>query len=145
VVDLLPSGKPCRQIAREVGISPDTVSRIAKANGFRFGQQAAAHAREVRSAYCAAWRADFAARLAEDAERLRSQLFTATEQWSFGGKDNLFSHETTDEPSPQQKRDLMQSISTAIRTVLDIDRHDRQTDADSAVDQFLARLKDGAQ
>jgi hypothetical protein len=51
----------------------------------------------------------------------------------------------TKRPSPQQKRDLMQSISTAIRTVLDIDRHDRQTDADSAVDQFLARLKDGAQ
>lgn len=143
MVDLLPTGQSCRSIAREVGISPDTVSRIAKANGHSFGQQHAARAREVRSAYCAAWRAEFAAKLAEDVDRLRSQLFAETLQWQFGGRDNVFTRATTPEPSPQQKRDLMQAISTGIHAILDVDKHDKQSEADSAVDQFMDRLKAG--
>lgn len=110
-----------------------------------WGHINAERAHQARRSYGAEWRASFAERLAADAEHLRKQLFTATEQWSFGGRDNLFSCETTAEPSFQQKRDLMHSISTAMKTVLDIDRHDRQTDADGAVDQFLARLKAGAE
>lgn len=145
MVDLLPTGKSCRQIAREVGVSPNSVSRIAKDQGHAWGHINAERAHEARRSYGAEWRADFAARLAVDLEHLRNDLRKPTEQWSFGGRDNLFSHETTDEPSPQQKRDLMAAITTGVKAILEIDRHDRQTDADSAVDQFLQRLKAGAE
>lgn len=143
VRDLLPSGKSCRKIAQEAGISPASVSKIAREVGHRFEQQHAAHAREVRSAYCAAARADFAARLFGDLERLRGQLFAETVQFSFGGRDNDYAEHTTDRPTVQQQRDLMVAISNGVKSLLDIDRHDRQTDDVSVFGQWLASLKDG--
>src|SRR5512146_2047859 len=134
VVDLLPTGKSCRQIAREAGVSPDTVSRIAKKEGHAFGRANIRRAQEARLAYGAEWRADFARKLAADLEAMRQQLSMRHLVFNFGGRDNTYEEHELSEPPTTAKRDLMNCITSGIRALLDIDRHDRRSDDESAFD-----------
>lgn len=138
IADLCRQGKTCTAIAREVGRSPDTISRIARQIGHRFGHTNAARAREARSAYSAERRAELAARFTEEAERLLDQMHQPHLAFNFGGKDNDYNERTLPEPPVEAKRMLMQAAREAIRTVLDIDRHDNRADhGASVVDDWL--------
>lgn len=138
ILDLLASGKSCRQIAAEVGRSNDTVSRIAASVGHSFGQSNLARAHEARSAYSAERRALLAARFTEAAEKLLAQLEQPHVAFSFGGKENTYAEHTFDEPDAATKFTLVRGAREAMRTVLDIDRHDnRAEDGLAAVDAWL--------
>jgi len=135
---LLATGKSARDIATEIGRSPDTISRIARSIGHSFGRTNLDSAREARSAYCAERRALIAARLTEEAEKLLDQLHEPHLAFNFGGKENSYNEHLLGEPPIEGKRALIQSAREAVRTVLDIDKHDRKADEGlSDVDAWL--------
>lgn len=146
IVALLATGATCRQIADQVGRSPDTVSRIAKDVGHTFGQLAGAHAREARSAYCAERRAGIAARATERAEQLLERMEGEFLVFNFGGKDNTYEEHRLEEPPVEAVRAMAQTVRDLVRTVLDIDRHDNRDEGDlAAVDRWLRDLVGGGE
>jgi hypothetical protein len=139
IIQLCEAGNSARSIATDVNVSVSTVSNVAKSIGHRFGRSNLAHAQEARSAYSAERRAGIAARLTEETERLLDELHGEYLVFNFGGRDNTYEEHTLSEPPTEAKRALMQTIRDAMRTVLDIDRHDNKGDGNlSAVDEWLA-------
>jgi hypothetical protein len=141
IVDLLPSGRSARSIAKETGRSANTVSRIAKAEGHVWGRVNLARAQDARLAYGAEWRADFAKRLAAKCDGLLDSMEGSYLVYNFGGRDNVYTEHTLDAPPTDAKAQLVKSIRLAIQTVLDIDRHDRTDDDMAVVDEWLKALR----
>lgn len=126
------AGRNRNQIAKELGRSGSTVSKIAAELGLRFDRAAVQAATEARVADAKARRADLMHALLEDAERLRQQLFAPTTIHSFGGKDNTYGSRDVLQPLFKDQRDIMQSVSTAITASLRIDDHNTDNGAESA-------------
>lgn len=142
IVELIQSGKGCVETSKIVGRSPDTVSRIANAIGHRFGETNLSRAHASRSAYCAERRAAIAERLVEEVDLLLDELHGEYLVFNFGGKDNTYEEHLLSEPPTEVKRALVQSVRDAMRTVIEIDRHDAKTDEGKAKG-LLERLFDG--
>lgn len=141
ILELCRQGETCTQIARITGRSATTISNIAKANGHRFGHTNAARAREARSGYTAERRALQAARLADEIDRLLTDMRSPAKAFNFGGSDNIYNEVVLPEPTNADKRALMQAVRDAMRTVLDIDRHDNKADQGASdVDRYLRDL-----
>jgi transposase len=138
IIDLLQQGKSRNDIAAATGRSNGTISRIAASIGHTFGQSNLAHAHEARSAYSAERRARIAERFTEEAEKLLDQLHGGYLVFNFGGRDNTYEEHELLEPPVEAKRQLIQAAREAMRTVLDIDKHDNHNDEDlAAVDAWL--------
>lgn len=143
ITDLLTANPDlaCNEIARRTGRSPDTISRIARQIGHRFGRTSVARAREARSAYSAERRALLAARATERAEELLGAMGEPYTAFSFGGRDNVYSEHVLDVPPVEVRRQIAQAVRDLVRTVLDIDRHDNRADAGNAdVDRWLVHV-----
>jgi hypothetical protein len=144
IIDLLPTGKSAREIAALTGRAVDTVSRIARSVGHDFGRPNLARAQEAKSAYSAERRALLAAKLTEEAELLLEQLHEPYTVFNFGGKENTYNEAQFDEPPVDAKFTIIRGAREALRTVLDIDRHDNRNDDNlAAVDQWLRSIVGG--
>lgn len=145
IIDLINQGLTRNQIAETSGRGQATITRIAASIGHNFlaaadqrTQTSLTRAHEARSAYSAERRALIAARLTVEAERLLDQLHEEHLAFNFGGKDNTYEEHRLVEPPVDAKRQLVQAAREAMRTVLDIDRHDnRQEEGLAAVDEWL--------
>jgi IS30 family transposase len=143
ILDHLATGASCNATAKKFHRSPDTISRIAKKAGHSFGHTNLARAHEARKSYGAEQRASTAARMHEEADRLLDQLHRPHLVWSFGGRDNEYNERLHDEPDVAAKYTMIRAAREAMRTVLDIDRHDnRQGDVDQAAG-LIVDLVDG--
>lgn len=142
IVDLCRSGLSCNEVAKQVKRAPSTVSMVAEAAGWTFGRLNVDRACEARSAYSAERRAVIAARLTEETERLLDQMREQHVAFNFGGKDNTYAEEVMAEPPVEAKRALMQTVREAMRTVLDIDKHDTKAD-ESTAQVLLVQFVDG--
>jgi hypothetical protein len=144
IIALLGEGLSANEIARRTRRSTSTVSGIAKTIGHRFGQSNVAHAHEARSAYSAERRAELAARATVEAERLLDRMSGSYVVFNFGGRDNTYEEHTFTEPPVDAMLNLMRAFREAMRTVLDIDRHDNRNDEGlAAVDQWLRDIAGG--
>lgn len=141
IIDLLPSGRSCRSIARETGHSPNTVARIAKREGHAWGRVNIARAQEARLAYGAEWRADFAKRLSAKCDELLKDMDSACLVYSFGGRDNVYAEETLARPPHADRLKLMQAVRMAAQTILEIDRHDSAVGILTDVQEYLSVQK----
>lgn len=143
ILEHLRTGASCNATAKKFHRSPDTVSRIAKKAGHSFGHTNLARAHEARKAYGAEQRASTAARLHEEADRLLDALHEPHRVWNIGGKDNVYTEHRHPEPDVGAKYTMIRAAREALRTVLDIDRHDnRQGDVDQAAG-LIVDLVDG--
>ncbi|MFD3911213.1 helix-turn-helix domain-containing protein [Streptomyces sp. NPDC058603] len=108
-------GKTRNQIAREIGRSGSTVSKIAKALDLSFerGPEVVA-ATDARRVDLATRRQQFAERLHESAERLHAQLFAPCTVGAFGGKDNEWSQVDLDRPQFADQRQILAGVSIAV-------------------------------
>lgn len=141
IIELCQQGETCRNIARIVGRSSTTISTIARNAGHKFGQTNAARAREARSSYTAERRALQASRIADEIDRLLTDMRSPATAFNFGGSDNTYNEVVLPEPTNADKRALMQAVRDAMRTVLDIDRHDNKADQGASdVDRYLRDL-----
>lgn len=144
IIDLCHAGQSRNDIARAVGRSPDSISRVAHTIGHRFGQTNLARAHEARRAYGAEARAETARRFHERANELLEQMDGEYLVFSFGGRDNTYNEQRLSEPPVEAKRQLIQAAAQAMRTVLEVDKHDNAGGGDvSAVDQWLAAMTGG--
>jgi len=146
IIDLLSTGKGCNEIAKEVGRCSDTVSRIARAHGHVWpegaGNMKLARAHEMRKAYSAEWRADFAKRLAAKCDDLLKEMDAECIVYSFGGKENTYAEHVLKSPPHADRLKLTQAIRLNVQSILDIARHD--TDGGMglpAVDEWLATVR----
>ena len=132
------TGLARNEVARRLGVSPRTVTKYAPAGSFdRAGTEAAVKAHSVDMA---ARRAALAQNLLQDAERLREQIWEPTTIYSFGGKDNTYNERAVDEPPFEAKRNLMQTVATAVTQHLRLVDHDSDgglDEAKSVLDGFM--------
>lgn len=71
-------------------------------------------------------------------EKLVSELEGEYLVFNFGGRDNTYAEHLLAAPPVEAKRALMATVRDAMRTVLDIDRHDnRNEEGLAAVDSWL--------
>jgi len=136
--DLAAHGLGCNEIARQLGVSPRTVSRYAPEGSF--DRTATAAAVKARQADMAQRRAALADNLLADAEKLREQLWEPTTIWSFGGKDNTYNEKQVQEPPFDAKRTLMQAVSTAVNAhvrLIERDGDGTIDEAKSVLDGFM--------
>lgn len=136
ILRLIETGKSAHDIAKEVGRSVDTVSRIAKSIGWTFGLSNMAQARASRSAYCAEARAEAAAKAQE---RLLEILDTFDTERPMVAVTKDGPEIVMVGPDARAVRDLASAVQTLQRTVLDIDKHDRPA-ADDAGKGLLERI-----
>ncbi|KAA6215134.1 helix-turn-helix domain-containing protein [Streptomyces albofaciens JCM 4342] len=114
-------GKARNEIARAIGRSPSTVSKIAAAFEppltFERGPEVVA-ATEARRIDLAARRAQLAEALHVDAERLRAQLWEPTTYGEFAGRDGEWHEAYLDKPRFADQRAIIAAAGTAIQQSL---------------------------
>lgn len=142
IVELIHSGKGCREIADEVGRSVDSISRIGQAIGWTFGQTNLVRAHEARSAYSAERRAAAAAKAQERLEEILDHFESPRPYLAIGRKGPEV---VMIGPDARAVRDLAQAVNLLQRTVLDIDRHDNSNRGDVAARGLLERVMEGLQ
>lgn len=140
--ELCEAGESCNDIAKMLKRSSDSISRVAKEIGHRFGHSNLARAHESRTAYCAERRASIAAKFQEVAEKLLDEIEGEYLVYNFGGRDNTYEEHLLPSPPVEAKRQLVQAAREAIRTVIDIDKHDnRDAENTSEVAAWLAMMR----
>lgn len=126
-IEAVHAGGSRSDIAQQVGVSRGTVTSAATTIRHTFGRANLAHAHEVRSAYSAERRAEIAKRLIEDADRLLDGLngeYPGVRLRRSGQHlRGAHAHRAID----RGEAGLLQTIRDAMRTVLDIARHDNRT------------------
>lgn len=141
IIDLCQQGLTRNDIAHQLQRSPDSISRVARTVGHRFGQTNLARAHEARSSYAAEARSEVAKAAVERAKLLLAE-FEASQPVVSGTADGpVVVHVELD---ARGQKDRAQAMSTLMRTVIDIDRHDNAGDQDaSSVDAWLAEMTGG--
>ncbi|AFU62195.1 helix-turn-helix DNA binding protein [Streptomyces phage SV1] len=121
VRELHAAGKSRNDIARTLDRSPSTVSKIAAQCEppltFDRAEQVEAATR-VRTADLAARRAALALDLQTDAEKLRAQLWEATQHGEFAGRDGEWRTADLDRPRFPDQRAIVAAVQTAVGTSL---------------------------
>lgn len=121
IVALIEAGRyGCNEIARMVGRDRSTVSHIAAAEGLEFDRSQVRAAVEAKKIDTQARLAELAELLAEDAHRLRAQLWEPCTVYSFGGKENTFNEAQITEPDFRAKQAILTSVGIATDKVIAI-------------------------
>lgn len=124
-LDLLTNGNTPPDVAKATGIPRRTITQWANDNGIRSTAQArqkTARAREVLEAVTAEKRADLAAGLLADAQRLRTQLFAPViEKRAMAiavghdqGQTIEVAHVDLDRPTPTDQVKIMTAVAIAV-------------------------------
>ncbi|PBC80125.1 hypothetical protein BX265_4961 [Streptomyces sp. TLI_235] len=131
-------------IMRATGMSARKVSGVAAELGLSFNRgPQLAEATETRRQDLAARRLALAEALQSDAENLRTQLWTPTIVYSFGGKDNTYEEHLLDEAPAADKKALLSAVGIAVDRSLKLEpiRDDAGAEAArSMVGQLMAGL-----
>lgn len=133
------AGKTRNDIAREIGRSPSTVTKLAGELGLSFDRTATEAATQARTADLAARRTALAEALQADAEKLRVQLWQPCVYGEFGGKENVWSQVNLDLPRFGDQRQILASVQTAVNTSAKLVPADGADDA-TAVRSMLGDL-----
>lgn len=121
IIALHGEGKTRNAIAKEAGVSGDTVTKVVRAAGLTFDRTMTLQATEAKKADAAKLRAQLELDLLDDARRLREQLWQPAKAFNFGGKDNTYNETELAEPVFADKLKLVQAATSAINTALRIE------------------------
>lgn len=131
--DLHGRGFSRNAICREIGRSAGSVTKFCQDEGLSFergpGVKAATAARKADAA---ALRSELELQLLEDAQRLRSQIWQPHEYVQYGGKDFVKRKFTVDEPTPLDKKQLMQAAGIALDRSIKLASLDRDDEVEAA-------------
>jgi hypothetical protein len=137
------AGKSRNAIAREIGRSTWTVTKLGRELGLDWDRAATAAATAARVVDAKARRAQLALDLLGDAERLRRQLWEPCVVHAFGGKENTYAEHVVSEPPFADKRNIMASVQLAANTsarLVEQDSDDGATDARSMLGDLARGL-----
>lgn len=133
-----------RAIGRKHGVAQSSVSLIAQQNreDTAFDRTKTERATRAKQADNRSRRAQLAADLLSDAERLRKQLWEPTTIGAFGGRDGEWHTAEVEEPPFADKRAILSSVQTAVRAHTELEKVDATGSADGAK-SMLGKLFDG--
>ena len=144
VRELHAAGRNRNQIAKDIGRSGATVSKIAGELGLSFDRELVKAATDAKVADAREKRAQLMLDYLTDAQRLRTQLWVATQYREHGGRDFVRQEWTQPEPTAADKLKLMQASTSASGASLRLDLHDGDRGADGAK-SMLGALAAGLQ
>lgn len=135
-------GMSRNDIAREIGRSSSTVTKIATALGLSFDRAATAAATQARTADLAARRAALAEKLHDKAERLLAEIHAPHLYFDWGGKDHTFGKFQAPQPTAADKRALMGAVGLAVDRSLKLvpPRDDAAAESRSVLGDLMAGL-----
>lgn len=140
ILELHAQGMSRNDIAREVGRSGSTVSKVVRDAGLAFDRTSTIEATRARQADLAEMRADLEMRYLERAAELLEQMDEKHIVFNIGGKDNVYTEHTLDRPTTGDIRNLMQSASIATTASLKIATSGVGDTDHSAVDAWLEHM-----
>lgn len=140
LTDIKAGEKSCRQIARDHGVSPGTVSGIAKGVEGAFERSATKRATEAKVADNKAMRAEVSREFLTKARELLAMMNEPHLAHSFGGRDNVYREHELAKPPPAELRNLIVSAAVAFDKHLAADRHDSDDQGLAAVDAWLRSM-----
>lgn len=138
--ELHATGMSCNGIARTVGRSPSTVSKVCRQEGLTFDAERTAPVTANRVEQNRVKRATLESRLLDEAGLLLDQLHQPHIVYSFGGRDNTYAEETLAEPDVSAKRSLIQAASTAVTHALKLADADRASTGAEAGKSMVGAL-----
>lgn len=118
IARLYHEGKGRNQIALELNIGGRQVSEACEEMGLKFSTAATEKATRAREAFSAERRSLLMQKQLDDAHKLREQMWSPTTMGQFGGRDNVWSEVTLDEPTYADKLRIQQAINGAVNNVL---------------------------
>lgn len=127
-------------IARDHGVSPSTVTKVAQEVGHEFDRAATKHATQAAVVDNKARRAEISRKFLEKADKLLDQMDQPHLVFNFGGKDNDYNERTLDKPPTADLRNLMTSAAIAFDKHMAADRHDNDDQGLAAVDAWLRTM-----
>lgn len=137
VAELHAQGLSRNEIARQIGRSQATVSKLATELGLTFDRARTREATRAKVTDAKARRAALALKLLALAEQEAEAFNQPCVLHSFGGKDHTYNSKTVDRPPARERRDMAATINILV------DKHARLIDMDadlqglSAVDAWL--------
>jgi hypothetical protein len=146
LADIRAGQKARNQIARDHGVSPGTVTNIAKSAAIEnaFDRSGTKSATEAAVADARSIRAATSRRFLDETNKLLDQLHQPHVAYNFGGKDNTYEEHQFPEPPVDAKRTLVTAAAIAFDKHIAADRHDADESADaSSVDRWLESLTSG--
>jgi transposase-like protein len=144
ILEDLRGGKTRNRIARDRGVSPSSVSKIAGEEGISFDRAQTKSATEAATADARAVRAVTSRRFLDEANRLLDQMHQPHVAYNFGGKDNTYEEHEFPEPPVDAKRTLITAAAIAYDKHLAQERHDADDGQGlSAVDAWLRGMLGG--
>lgn len=133
VKELHAQGMSRNDIARQLGRSGRTISRIAVELGLTFeraGATAAATAAKVADGQ--ARRAQLQLDALEGAQKLYAQMFAPCKAFNFGGKENTYNDTQLNEPTFVDKRNIAVAMQALANTALRLAEYDKGNDLGDA-------------
>lgn len=128
------------EIARQCGVSPTTVTRIAKAEGLAFDRSATKVAVAAHKVDLAESRQLLAEKMLIAAHGMLDSIDSPYEVFNFGGKDNTFNSHTFDTPPVEVKRNILTTAGIAFDKASRIVEADRGVEGLAPVESMLGRL-----
>lgn len=94
----------CRQIAKQLGVAPSTISRWAEREGLSFDRFRTAAASQAHAVDLAAGRLRLAEKMLAATEEMLDTLDDPYVVYSFGGRDNTYEEHTFEDGAPVDVR-----------------------------------------
>jgi hypothetical protein len=113
ILQLHDQGMSRNDIAREIGRSGSTVTKVVHDAGLTFDRAPTKAATEARKVDLAAKRASLRAKFLTRADELLDMFDKPVTVFNFGGRDNSYAERTLDRPTIGDMRSLVQAAATA--------------------------------
>lgn len=137
---LFNEGYGCNAIAREVGVSPATISRWAKTEGLAFDSSQAALAVRAHTVDLAKDRVLLAQKMTQAANDMLDMLDGPFTVYNFGGKDNTFASRELDAVPVDARRTIITASAIAFDKATKVVEASEDGDALAPVESMLGRL-----
>ncbi|QWT24951.1 helix-turn-helix domain-containing protein [Subtercola sp. PAMC28395] len=124
IISLIEAGMTRNAVAREVGIAPSAVTRIAQDEELTFDRSMSAAAVAAAQSDAKAKRAELQLMLVAKAEDFIVSIDQPFLAFSFGGKDNTYEEHELDGPPTGDILNLMRSTSLALKEARDLRKDD---------------------
>ena len=141
IIELVEAGMSRNAVARELKLSPSTVSKVAAECDppLTFDRSSSAAAVAAKQADAKARRAEIQLKLIDKAEDFLHSLDQPFLAFSFGGRDNDYNEHKLDAPPTGDILNLMRSTSLALKEARDL-RKDDDDEGVSEAESLLMNL-----
>lgn len=146
ILEVIRSGEYARnEIARRFKRSVSTITRIAQqaGEGNAFDRSQTKQATAARKAEMAARRAQLAADLLEDAEKIRAQLWAPAKIHKI--HQGEFVEHTIDQPLFSDQKNILISVAIAVDKVEDLERAEGAEEARDALGEWMQAMRSEAE